>query len=54
MLIQQIMEFELRRPRPLIIHAQLLQNWHVFFHGKTKLGTSTLRVIYNLLLKILQ
>ena len=53
MLIEQIIEFELRGPGPPG-HNRTVTPTTGYFHGKTKISKSTFRVTYNLLLEILQ
>ena len=51
MLIEQIIEFELRVPRPLVVHAFLKL---VIFMAKQKSPTQNHRLKYCLMLNILQ
>ena len=54
MLPEQTIESEMRGSGPPIILVQLLLIPKTgYFHGTTKISKSPLRVIYNLLLKIL-
>ena len=47
MFIEQIIEYELRRPRPLAVHAPITS----YFHDKTKICKENFPVDYCLLLK---